>query len=174
MIANVNFIISIVVHTPFWVWLVLLLLIWRGLKAAMPRQVSLTDLVLLPLILAGISVSNFVGHGLSSAVLAGMGIGGLLGIAAGLQLEQRFPATVIGNGRLLLAGEWTTLAVVLVEFGAAYVKNVGVMLNPAMIAEPGVQWLMAAISTCVCLMLVVRTLLRLRLLFGQPALLTLK
>lgn len=174
MNTNANFIISVITHTPYWVWLVLLALIWRGLKAALPREAGLANLVILPLILTGLSASNIIGGGLSSAVLAGIGIGGLLGIAAGLQLEQRFPAKVIANGRLLLAGEWTTLIVVLVVFIARYVKNVGAIINPALIAQANFQLVMAALSTFVALLLVVRTLLRLRLLFSQPALLSLK
>ena len=86
-------VLAIASHTPAWVWLVLAALIWLGLARTRDREVGLRGLVLFPLILAASAVSNLIGGGLAAAMLGGLGIGALLGLAAGIALERRHAAT---------------------------------------------------------------------------------
>ena len=109
-------VLSIVGHTPAWVWLVLAGLVWLGLARARDREVGLSGLIVFPLIITVLAVYNLAGSGLAAAIVGGLGVGALLGLAAGIFLERRNGATRLERGRLRLKGEWTSLIVVLVVF----------------------------------------------------------
>ncbi len=47
---------DILLHTPTWVWALLLALVWAGLRQTLTRQVSLTRVTVLPLVLVGLSL----------------------------------------------------------------------------------------------------------------------
>ncbi len=47
---------QIIIHTPVWVWALLALLLWLGLKQSRPGQPSLLRTTLIPLALAGWSL----------------------------------------------------------------------------------------------------------------------
>jgi len=52
--------ISIVTHTPLWVWAVLAVFIYRGFAARRDRELSSRTLIALPLILAAIAFQGAV------------------------------------------------------------------------------------------------------------------
>ena len=155
--------VSIVSQTPGWVWLVLAGLIWLGLRRMRDREVSLGGLVLFPLVLIGLSLYGVAGSGLSPATLAGLGIGGLLGLAAGISLERRYAPMALGNGRLRLRGEWTSLAIVLVVFLSHYVQTVLGLVAPGVAASEMVRLAAAGLSGFLAMMLLTRTISRLRI-----------
>ncbi|MGV8955238.1 MAG: DUF6622 family protein [Cypionkella sp.] len=169
MTAIVPTVVEIVTHTPVWVWFVLLALIWRGLASVQSTEVGLPRLVLLPLVLIALSAYTVLAGGISSTVLSGLAVGALGGAAAGLTLERRNPATAIGNGRLLLAGEWTPLVVILAIFLSRYVRTVTGIMAPALAASAPFFIVMSAISAFFSLMLLTRTTLRLRVLLAADA-----
>jgi hypothetical protein len=166
MTAIVTTITQIIAHTPAWVWVVLALLVWRGLKSAQPRNVGLAKLVLLPAALVLVSASGIASSGISNATIAGLVLGALAGVAAGLVLERRNPATALGNGQLRLAGEWAPLFVILAIFLTHYVGAVAAVMAPAFAASAPFLIAMAAISAFSSIMLVTRTVLRLRVLLA--------
>lgn len=160
---------DIVGHTPSWVWIVLALLIWRGIKSAQPREVGLGGVVLLPLLLVALSGYTIVSTGLSMATLAGVGLGVLAGVAAGLALEQRNPARALGDGRLRLPGDWISLAVILTSFAIRYVKTVAASVSPELLANGTFQLATIGISALFGAMLLTRMIARLLVLnAAQP------
>lgn len=161
---------QIIIHTPIWVWAILLLLIWRGLISTRPRIVGLGKLLFLPLVLVALAAYHILGSGLSSATLAGLAFGTLGGVAAGLVLERRNPATPLGNGQIQLAGEWTPLLVILAIFFTRYAGAVTAITAPAMASSAAFLIAMGAISAFSSAMFVTRTILRLRVLQATPAL----
>lgn len=170
MTATTITIVQIIIHTPTWIWPLLLLLIWRGLSSARPRDVGLGQLVLLPVALVCLSAFSTLEVGVSRAVIAGIAIGAMGGVAAGLTLERRRPAQSLGHGRLRLAGEWTTLVVVLVGFTMGYGRAVTHIMAPALATSMPFLLATSAISAFFSVMLLTRTTLRLRVLLAAPAL----
>jgi len=154
---------AIVSHTPSWVWLVLVALVWFGLKRTQAREVGLRGLLLLPLALVGYSLYNILGGTLTMSTLGGLGLGGLLGLAAGISLERRFIPTPLGGGRLLLPGEWTSLfvgvAIFLTHYGATVIGQV----DPALALTDGFLVAMGGLSGFFAMLLLVRTIIRLQL-----------
>ena len=153
---------DIVTHTPAWAWLVLVALVWLGLQRTRPRDVGVARLVLMPAILVALSLSNLLLGGLSIGVIAGLGLGGLLGAAAGFALERLQPARPLGNGRIWLPGEWTSLVVVLAVFVVRYVRAVAASVDPVLAGSDAFVVPMTGLSGFFALMLITRTVLRLR------------
>jgi hypothetical protein len=153
---------QIITHTPVWVWFILLFLIWRGLGSTLTRDIGLTRLVLMPCVLLVLSLWSAFSAGISSAILAGLAIGALAGVAAGLVLERRNPATNLGNGRIRVPGEWTTLIVILVVFLTRYIRVVAGIMAPALAASAPFLIVMGGFSAFNAVMLLTRTVLRLR------------
>ncbi|WP_410209655.1 DUF6622 family protein [Aquirhabdus sp.] len=77
---------TILVMTPFWVWLILLFLVMRGIKAMRPNSMSLSGMLILPVVFtvwAGLGLSKF-GHAtvaLDVWLVLGLTIGLALGVA---------------------------------------------------------------------------------------------
>jgi hypothetical protein len=163
------YLVAIVSHTPLWVWAVLAGLIWLGVKRTQPREVGLSGLVVLPLVLVMLSLFNLATSGQPFQCLAGAGIGALLGLASGLALERRYAATPLGNGRLLLRGEWSSLVLVLAVFIVHYVGNVLAVTDPELTHSDGFALVTGGLSGMFAAMLICRTVLRLRLLLLSTA-----
>ena len=164
MSANTPSLADIVTHTPVWVWGLLALLIWRGLRATQPREADLRGLVMLPLILLALSL-----YGLATGPMTGMvGLGLLLGIGlgvvAGMALEARHPAIPVAPGGLQLAGEWTSLMTILVMFSLRYVRSVLDAVQPEALANPVVHLASTGIGVFVTTVLLTRTAQRLNIL----------
>jgi hypothetical protein len=92
-----------------------------------------------------------------------MGMGGILGLAAGFQLESQFAPQKLDNGHLQLPGEWTSLITALVIFGTRYAKIVTGIVNPTLAHAAAFQGGMSIISAFFLTMLLTRTLLKLRI-----------
>ncbi|MDR3470325.1 MAG: hypothetical protein P4M09_01305 [Devosia sp.] len=154
---------DIVSHTPLWVWAVLVVLVGFGWRRTREREIGLPGLLLFPIVIVALSLSNLAGAGLPIASFAGLAIGGMLGVALGLTLERRNAPTPLGGGRLRLRGEWTSLAVVLAVFLTRYVRTVVGITHPLLAASEVFGLVTAGLSALFSLMLVTRTLLRLRI-----------
>ena len=155
-------VLSIIGHTPAWVWLVLAGLIWLGLARARDREVGLPGLILFPLIITALAIYNLAGSGLAAAIVAGLGVGALLGLAAGIFLERRNGATRLDRGRLRLKGEWISLILVLAVFLTHYAKAVVSNIDPALALSDGFEFTSGALSGLLAAMLLSRTVMRLR------------
>lgn len=124
--------IDIITGTPFYVWIILALLVYRGVKRLYPREVHLRSLVLLPLLFL-----FFAGHRLATldythAVLAGI-VGGLVvGALLALLLRPQDRLSYAGGDSAYVEGEWHTLAMVLALFAALYAQNAGFAVDPAL------------------------------------------
>jgi len=153
---------DILTHTPSWVWAVLVLVIWIGLRRTRDRDVSPSRLVLFPLIIAALAVSNMAGSGFGAATLEGLLLGALTGVYAAFVLEKRNGAIKLPDGRVRLAGEWTSLAVIVAIFLSRYVTTVIGTVYPATAAGDGFHFVTALLSGFFSVMMLVRTGLRLR------------
>lgn len=137
--------ISIVTHTPLWVWAVLAFFIYRGLAARYDREASWRTLIALPLILTAIAFQGAVARfGLSFETVAvwllGIVVGGCLG---GFVVPAR---SLRGSAKgIWLCGSWMPLVLILAVFVTKYATEVLFAIRP--------EWMqLASVSVGICLL----------------------
>lgn len=129
--------VSIITGAPFWVWPVLALLVWFGLKATKERVVPTWLIYVTPL--AGVLSLNAV-YGLG----AGLGVWLVFGVAylLGAHLGRKYQADIVlskEGGQATLAGEWLTFVVLMVVFWMNFAGGVALAISPEAYASAGFQ-----------------------------------
>lgn len=124
--------IDIITGTPLYVWLILALLVYRGVKRLYPRDVHLHAFVILPLLFLFLAGHRLATLDYTHAVLVGL-VGGLIvGALLTVMLRPQDRLSYAGGNRARVEGEWHTLAMVLALFAALYAQNAGLAVNPAL------------------------------------------
>lgn len=118
-------------NTPWWVYLVLALLIRRGLVAARPNVAQLWRLAIVPVLFAGWDLEALLRHASFGAV-----VGWIVALAVGAVLGHRLVrgmAVRADHVRLLVAlpGDATYLVQVLLIFVVKYALGYAVGTHPA-------------------------------------------
>ena len=129
--------IAIVQHTPVWVWGLLAALLALGLSQARTRDISLTRITVLPLILLTLSVSGVLsafGH-LPIAIAAWIG-----GVAVALGLGRRAVAVrgaswSAGTRQLRVPGSWLPLVLIVGLFMIKYMAGASLALHPSLATD---------------------------------------
>ena len=90
-------VLTIIVHTPIWVWPLYALLLFLGFQRTRDSNVPLWRVLILPAVVALLALFGFVGAGPGGlpAILPGLAIGGL----AGWQLERDGAGSAANGGR---------------------------------------------------------------------------
>jgi hypothetical protein len=157
---------SILTHTPLWVWPVLALIIGIGLKRTQDRTVSAPRLVLMPLIILGLAGWNLAALGGSLTAMAGLGIGIVVGTSAGLTLESRAGTTQVSRGVVHLKGDWISLLVLLAIFAMRYATTVVSITAPAIGTSDACHFVTALLSGFFAFLTLSRTGLRVRVAYA--------
>lgn len=131
-------IVEALTHTPWWVYLVLYLLVRRGIAARRPNVVPLWRLAILPVLFAGLDIQGILGNptitpGLLSAALVALLAGAALGY--GLTRQARVRAD---HARWLIGLEAnrTVLPLILIIFALKYAVAYLKAADPALAAQP--------------------------------------
>ena len=119
-------------NTPWWVYLVFVLLLVRGVKASRPRLISLRRLCILPIVLLGVSLYVLLvvvtpGSATIGAWLFCLFIGGVLSF---IQIERQ--TLVFDKKRHLVktSGTWTVLILILLIFFSKYYFDYTLTIDP--------------------------------------------
>lgn len=119
---------SILQGAPFWVWPVLAILVWFGLRATRERVVPVWPLYGLPLV-GLLSVNAVAGLDVAALLWAGFTAAYLIGAAFGAYFQKtRVLAKCAGKVRL--AGEWLTFAVLMLVFWMDFAGGVAAAIAP--------------------------------------------
>lgn len=157
---------TIITHTPFWVWLALALIIVIGLKRTRDRTVSAPRLVLMPLIILGLATWNVAALSGSLTAMVGLAVGIVAGTSAGLTLEGRAGTTQVCRGVVQLKGDWISFFVLLAIFALRYVTTVVSITAPAIAAGDTYHFVAALLSGFFAFLTLGRTGLRLRIAYA--------
>ncbi|MEQ9859713.1 DUF6622 family protein [Pectobacterium cacticida] len=138
---------TILRHTPYWVWIVLGYLIYAGIKASQPRQQSLARMLVVPAVFMVWGVSAIfhtplitfatVG-GFLLTLIVGVGIGWIWGNSSGAYLPQ---SRVFQRN-----GSWWPLALMLLTFCSRFYFSVQLARFPALAHDPAFCLLSGAAS----------------------------
>lgn len=131
-----DFPLSILQHTPSWVWAVLLILLWRGLSQARPHRITLRRLSILPLVMLGLSLwgvtSTFGSFAALAAWAAGVLATSALMLSSGAQRGVQWSAT---EQHFSMPGSWLPLVVILGIFCTKFAVGVSLALHPGLHSE---------------------------------------
>jgi hypothetical protein len=128
---------QIIIHTPIWVWALLALLLWLGIKQSLPGQPSLLRITVVPLVLASLSLlGTLSAFGSAPAVM-------LTWLAAAIVLAKwvllsPLPDTTrydIRTRTFQVPGSWVPLALMMGIFANKYFVGVALNLHPELAHE---------------------------------------
>lgn len=124
-------IITVVSHTPLWVWPLYCLLLFLAGRGTRARVVPLFRMLILPMVVTVLTISTGVVAGASG--LPPILVGFTLGSALGFLFERDDSMRRLPDGRVWLRGEWWSfgqLALVLVvRYAIAIVSAMSPMIN---------------------------------------------
>jgi hypothetical protein len=113
---------AIIHGAPIWVWVLLVVLLFRGFKALNSGTAPLSRLAITPLIVAGLGMAHLASNPLAGwfAVVAWM-IGAIVGIAGGIAIASRtrFIVDPIRN-TVMLPGSSVPLLLMLAIFATKF------------------------------------------------------
>lgn len=153
-------IITILQHTPIWVWAMLAALSALGLSQLRPRRVAPLRLLVLPAVLLGLGLWSMGGAFVKLPLVA---LAWLLALAAGGALGWQLPRPAAARWladerRLLLPGSVVPLLVILAIFSLRYASGVAMALHPEWRADGHVQLPLALLFGAISGLLAGRTL----------------
>ncbi len=129
---------QIIGHTPVWVWGLLAGLIALGLRQARDHVLRRGALVVLPLVLATMSLA---GAGSAFGVLPGVVLAWLCGLAAGASaftlLKLPLRAQALPDGRFAVGGSWLPMVLLIGVFMLRYVVAASLAMQPALAHATG-------------------------------------
>ena len=164
MTAPLATIVTIVLHTPVWVWPLFALLLFLGWQRTRDSSVALWRMLILPVVVTLFAIYGFIvaGPGALPAMLVGLVIGG----AAGWRLERGSDTRRLPDGKVWLRGEWSTFTLFVMIIIFRYAINVVPVLNPALNADPAWHLGTLLISAALSALLLGRTAARLQAYFA--------
>ncbi len=167
MPASLNTVVTIVAHTPIWVWPLYVLLLFLGFQRTRDSTLPLWRVLILPLVVAGFAIFSFIGAGPGG--LPAMFLGLAIGSVAGWLLGRHSQTRRLPDGKLWLPGEWWSLALIVLVLVFRYTINVVPVLDPGLYADATWHFSTLAISALLSALFLGRTAARLRVLFAVPS-----
>jgi hypothetical protein len=142
---------QIVVHTPLWVWPLMLLVLWLGWLGLRPRVLPPARLAILPLVSLATSLAGIAQSPLPGLAAAGWAAGLLLALPVGYAVGSRRAARWrLEDGRLEMAGGWFALVFGVSIFATRYAQGVLSALMPGLRSDPLWLVLSGGIGGVVC------------------------
>jgi len=126
--------ISIIQHTPVWVWALLCALVALGLSQTRPREMSMLRVQTVPLLLIALSSSGVLSaFGHLPVALGGWaaGFGAALAFARNA-VTARGATWSSSTATLRVPGSWLPLSLMMGLFGIKYFAGISLAMNPAL------------------------------------------
>jgi hypothetical protein len=164
MTAFLASVMTIVLHTPVWVWPLFALLLFLGWQRTRDSTMALWRMLILPTVVTLFALFGFivVGLGALPAILVGLVIGG----AVGWHFERRSDTRRLPDGKVWLRGEWLTFTLLVLIMVFRYVINVVPVLDPVLNADASWHFGTLSISAALSSLFLGRTAARLQAFFA--------
>lgn len=127
----INIISEIVRETPFYVWVIFIFLLKRGIKASKDGEISLSKMFIMPsvFIIWGLEklLTNFSYLGISMiSYIICMSFGALISY----YLYSKYRNLYIKDGSLRRTGSYLPMTIMMTNFFVKYLLNVAMSVNP--------------------------------------------
>ena len=153
-------IVTIVAHTPIWVWPLYALLLFLGFQRTRDSSLPLWRVLVLPLVVTLLAIISFIGSGL--VALPPTLIGLITGGTVGWLLEREGTTRRLPDGRLWLRGEWWSFGQLLLVLVFRYATGVASGMDPVLNANPTWHFVLSLVSATLSALFLGRTAARLR------------
>ena len=128
--------IQIISHTPMYVWAILALLVYRGTIAMRTREVKVSKMFIIPVIMLALSLQDIVAKfGYSEVALGAWAGAAVATMALMLQFGRAKVSPGASQGHVLMAGSAVPLLLMLSVFSLKYAAAVGVTMAPQLRAD---------------------------------------
>lgn len=125
-----NFALSVLQHTPYWVWGVLGLLVALGWRQSRPHDISPARATLLPLAMLLLALAGVLGTFASAGALLAWIAATLIVAVAGTGPSVRGARWLPAEGRFHQPGSWTPMALMMGIFATKFAVGVSLVLHP--------------------------------------------
>lgn len=134
---RMDYLLSIIIQTPSWIWGLFVMLLWVGYRRTKPRVSRVRILFVLPLLIFAISVKVMMGFPVSGVSLSGWAGGLVLGLVPGWLLTRNQPIRAdYENGLIELPGSWATMGLVTLIFTSRYYFGYEFTVHPELKSDP--------------------------------------
>lgn len=125
-------------NTPWWVYVLLIYLIYIGVKASKTRVVKLPVIFIIPLIFVGISLHTlFSSFSIDGVAMLTWLCAILFGLMLGWRQIYHYVLRVDKEHQLIqVPGTWSTLTIVLAMFAAKYYFSYELVTNALFVSSP--------------------------------------
>lgn len=136
------------VHTPWWVYLLLLYLISIGIRASKTNIVLLKKLFIIPIIItfmsvhtliASFAISAFTITTWSGAILIGTILGWLQIYRLTLKVDKQ-------HALIQVPGTWSTMIIIIIIFATKYYFGYELSVDPNLVDQTGFEFSMLTVS----------------------------
>lgn len=128
-----SFIGQVILHTPVWVWVILVAITALGLRQMADQTVTLRRLVAVPLVWSVLSLMGAAqAFGAQPGVLAAWAVGVVAAVAFNQWLAWPRGVQALGDGRFALQGSVVPLMTMWSVFVVRYATGVMLALDPAL------------------------------------------
>lgn len=126
-----------ILHTPWWVFVLLFFLLKIGFEASKPRTVSFYRLLIIPILFTGMTIQTLTSTSeanfFNSIILT---IAIFIGIVAGWWQFHKLKLEVDTQKWLIkMPGTWSTLIIILIIFTSKYYFGYELAVNPQIISQ---------------------------------------
>lgn len=131
-----NILFIIISHTPFWVWILLIFLIKRGIGISEDRQINIPKSFIVPTVFIFLGLEKIATKFLYSAFDFVVYL--LLvpfGIVIGYIIYKKNQRYFLHQGELYKRKCYLPLIIILVNFMVKYILNVAIGINPSFISN---------------------------------------
>lgn len=112
---------AIITHTPFWVWLILLYLIYQGISETKPKHISYRYFPTVIVIVLGVSILGVIRTPTIFSVM-GFILGSIVGIMGYFLLKHR-PLLMASDKKYIKKGSYVYLCLYLFVFVGQYITT---------------------------------------------------
>jgi hypothetical protein len=127
---------QIVIHTPFWVWPLLVVVLWLGWRGLRPSTTAPRRLAILPMVSVCTSLVGVAQSLQPNLALTAWAVSLAAALPLGYIIGSRRAVRPLGDGRLEIAGGWFALCFAVSIFAVRYAQGVLFGIAPGLRAEP--------------------------------------
>lgn len=143
MTYALNYVLAIVAGTPWWVWLILIVVTALGLRGLRPGRLSPIGISVLPLVSLILAVFGLVRFSPPLPALSAWALAAVVGAALGAARANRREMTPV-DGHIRVSGSWFSLGLGLAIFAVQYAQGVTNAIIPGLRADP--LWIAASFA----------------------------